>query len=141
MTLSTECQHHDDFSEQISYFLLKQSAVVCCLFPIWQYVQTAVPLVLLNLRTCFPVLPDASSSSPPAQPRNPSCSKQAPRTRPLMLPPVSYFPVRSQRTRPSSLPRPTLHNSVLPTRTLHCHCHICFWEYSHTCRIIFHLCF
>ena len=95
------------------------SVVVCWLFPIWQYVQTAVLLFLLNIQTFFPFLPDAWSSSHPALLRNPSCSKQAPRTRPPILPLISYFPVRSQRTRPSSLPRPTLHNSVLPTRSLH----------------------
>ena len=47
------------FSEQISYFVAKQSVDVCWLFPIWQYVQTAVLLVLLNMLTGFPFLPDA----------------------------------------------------------------------------------
>ena len=43
----------------------------------------------------------------------------APRTRPPMLPPVSYMPGRPQLTRPGSLPRPTLHVSVLPGRYVH----------------------
>ena len=37
----------------------KQSVEVCWLFPVWQYVQTAVLLVLLNIQTCIAFLPDA----------------------------------------------------------------------------------
>ena len=114
------------FSEPISYFFAKTvRSRVLALSHLAVRTDSSIPH-LLNIRTFFPFYPTPEVlhfQRYPTSNGHPSCCKQVPRTRSPMLPPVSYFPVRSRRTRASSLRRPTL-NYVLPSRSLQVSSHL-----------------